>query len=147
MNDKQIVGVLHMINQGQMQEAQLALELGAGTNVVAFAGAVISDTTSADAALMQTASTVSIGAANSQASAQVQNATATQCATLTALLGSGFDTAYVSFQVADDDAALATIDGELLPCVANDVIRTEIQTLRELIASHLGQAQALMDGG
>lgn len=146
MSDAQIVGVLHEINQTQTQESGVALELGVGTTIVEFANEVISDTTSADAALTQAAASVSVGDATSATSAQVKATTATQCAALSADLGSDFDATYIDFQVNDAEAALQTIDDVLTPAVLNDVIWDQIQATRALVASHVAQAQTLLGG-
>jgi putative membrane protein len=150
MTDGQIVGVLHTINQGEIQEAQRAANAAVYSNVVTYAKMMVSDHTAGDTALLQAADSVAIAQEPSDIQTQLQSDTTQQMQTLDAQSGAAFDQTYVGFQVQDHEQALQTIDATLLPNAQNAVIRQEVQSARDLVAKHLQMAQSLaatQDGG
>ncbi len=147
LSDGQIVGVLHTMNLGEIQEAQLAVKTAVHSNVVTFANNMVSDHTAGDTALLQAAASVAIAEESSPTQTQLESDVTQQMQTLGPETGAAFDQIYVGFQVQDHQEALQTIDTMLLPSVQDAVIRQQVETARSAVADHLQMAQALSAGG
>jgi putative membrane protein len=134
LDDAQIVGALHALNEGEVQEGQLAAASAVRPDVVSFANQMVTDHSSADASLTQPA-------AESAISEQLRAKTSQDLATLRAQSAS-FDAAYVSLQVAGHEAALALID-MVLARTADPTLADELRAARDLVTGHLAHANAL----
>jgi putative membrane protein len=141
LSDAQIVGVLHAINQGEAQEGQLATTSAVRPDVASFASQMVTDHTSADAALTRT----SIAPADSSFSLQLQAQASHDLATLRTQTGPAFDQAYVTIQVADHQTALTILDRLLARYVTNAAVSDQIRASRDLVTSHLAHANALQE--
>lgn len=141
LSDAQIAGVLQTINQGEIQQGQLAQSSSVRPDVASFASQMVTDHSSADAALTQTA----IAPADSAIRLQLEAKASEDLATLRARSGPAFDSTYVGVEVADHEAALTVIDHLLVRYVTNPALRDQIKTTRDVVTDHLAHANALQE--
>jgi putative membrane protein len=159
LNDEQIVTIMHVANQGEIQEAQLALLHAIDTQVRNFANTMITDHTAADAALATLFAVPDAGPdadasaldaalladgglpnAPSSISATLQQETTLELQTLMLKTGAAFDLAYMSGQVATHSEVLQLIDTVLLPAASSAQLKTMLTQARTLWTMHLQAA-------
>jgi putative membrane protein len=164
LTDDQIVTVLHVANQGEIQEAQLALMRAIDTQVRNFANMMITDHTAADAALATLFAAADAGPdadaaidaalstdgglpiAPSTVSAMLLQETMLQIQTLMLKTGAPFDLAYMSGQVATHSEVLQLIDNMLLPQATSPALKMALMDARTLVAAHLRLAVQILNG-
>ncbi len=163
LNDEQIVTILHVSNQGEIQEAQLALTKAINTQVRNFANMMITDHTAADAALATLFAASDAGPdadaaldaalfadgglpnAPSWISATLLQETTLQLQTLMLKTGAAFDLAYMSGQVATHSEVLQLIDTVLLPAASSPALKATLMQARTVVANHLQMAIQILN--
>jgi putative membrane protein len=141
LDDAQIGGVTSAVNTGEIQQGRLAASR-ATTNEAREFGAMM--VTMHTAAQERQAALLSRLGLTPRESALSQQLTATAQSTLAELetkSGRDFDVAYLDAQIAQHRTTLQVIDTVLLPSVAADELRRELETARAEVADHLQMAE------
>ena len=143
LDDGQIVGVLHALYEGESDEGRVVANSAARAEIVSFADQVVTDDSSADAALTRDAASESIAPSDSPASAGLRGNTAQELATLKSETGSALAVSFVSFAAARERGALAILDRLLSRYASNPQLRARVASAREIVTDHLAHANAL----
>lgn len=143
MQPGEVTGMLAAIDQHEIDAAEQAR----GKNVT---GAVLDYANMLHKAHSENlAKTRTIGAANGAApvesgpvQAQKEKGQA-ELATLGALTGKAYETAYVDAMVKGHTEALAKLDNELIPSASNEAVKAHLTEARGHVAAHLEQGKTL----
>lgn len=142
LNDNQLAAVLQAVNQGEVQEAQLAESKARSPEVKAFARRMLRDHGQALSQENASFSRLLIVPSANPISQQLQSEVQTHLSDLQGLRGNDFDRSYVGEQIKDHNNALELLD-RAIPNVKNAELKAEMQSLRAKIASHLAEAERI----
>jgi putative membrane protein len=167
LEDSQIVTVLHVVNVGEILEAQFALKRATRSDVRDFASRMVTEHTTVDEMLRalfgddvasadratedkgesapeaNSSPDSEVPFAPSQVSRLFKRQTVLDLQQLRMIAPPEFDLGYITKQVAAHAAVLAVIDQLLLPSVQNQALRQQIEQTRTAVASHLESATAI----
>jgi len=141
LTDEQIAAVTDAIDNGELQQAQLAQQKAKSQEVKRFATQMQKahmDMKRTDAALYRR---LKITPQESMLSTQLQNDMKQMMDSLKDKTGSDFDKEYMDNQVKAHTAALDVIDNRLLPNAKDPQIKADLMTMRTHVAGHLKEAQ------
>ncbi|HEY4014087.1 MAG TPA: DUF4142 domain-containing protein [Polyangiaceae bacterium] len=139
-HDADVAAVLHSVNQGELDEAKLALAKSKNAEVRRFAQHMMvdhHDMMSKDKALL---SRIHVAPSDNGVSHQLKTDGRQELSTLDGDTGRDFDRAYMAAQVKGHQHALELID-QMLPRVENADFRAAIQAAREKVEHHLREAE------
>ena len=143
LDDGQIVGALHALYQGEADEGRVVARSAARAEIVSFADQVVTDDSSADAALARAAASESIAPNDSPVSVGIRGNAARELASLGNETGSALGVSFVSFAIARDEEALALVDHLLARYASDSLLRARVVSAREMVTDHLAHANAL----
>jgi putative membrane protein len=141
-HDADVAAVLRTVNQGELDEAQLALAKSKSADVRRFAQHMATDhreMLTKDKALL---SRIHVTPSDNVVSQQLKTDGRQELTTLQGDTGRDFDRAYMDAQVKGHHHALALID-EMLPSVENGDYKTAIQGARGKVEHHLQEAERI----
>ena len=143
LNDAQILAITNAANEGEIDQAKIALRTPrqGSPGEVAFAQMMVDQHGQAQRQSQQLATSAGITAESTAASTQLQSDSQNSLASLTGLNGSDFDKAYIDLQVKEHKDVLDTIDSKLLPAARNDELKKQLTEVRAKVADHLQRAQ------
>jgi putative membrane protein len=141
-NDK-IIKVAHVANEGEMEQAALAVRRGSDPRVRAFANQMLTDHKMADMKGERVASTDSLKPTDSATSDLLRRNAHKTMEELSQLRGNDLDRAYISAQVEEHSAVLQLIDDRLIPQATDQNVKNVLQEIRPAVARHLEQALTL----
>jgi putative membrane protein len=141
-NDAQIAAVVHAVNAGEIQEAQLAESKASSAEVKRFARDMVNHhramQSSATSAFQKANLTPSENAVSQQLTSDTQN----ELSMLQGVNGRDFDRDYIDSQVKDHSMALDLID-KMLPNAKDPQLKTMLQDARTKVEAHLRDAQRI----
>jgi putative membrane protein len=143
LTDEQILQIIHVANQGEIEQARLAQSKSKNPRVKKLAAMMIKDHTAADAKGMAVAKKGSLTPAPSATSTTLESEAKSVTSTLSSQSGADFDRDYVDIQVKEHQAVLDMIDQKLLPNAKNPNLIAFLNEVRPKIAKHLQHAQDL----
>jgi putative membrane protein len=142
LSDEQILQVVHVANQGEIEQAKLAKSKGQDPRTKKLAAMMITDHSAADHKTMALAKK-SGGPTPSSTSVSLQNDAQNATAILETQSGADFDKGYVDTQVKEHQAVLGIIDRQLVPNAKDADVKAFITEVRAKVAMHLQHAQDL----
>jgi putative membrane protein len=165
LNDAQVATLLHLANQAEIRQAQMAGERAVDTDVRDFAQRMIEDHTAADTALtylfsngsvspQADASTLLDAALSDDGGIPLVESGISQMLSSEASLhdqllqrktGEAFDLAYMTAQVAMHGELLRIIDNSLLPSAQNAALREQLQSTRNTVSMHSEHALEILN--
>jgi putative membrane protein len=143
LTEAEVGGVLVVVNDGEIQEGELAKTKATSSEVSAFAQRMIDEHTATKTRQATLFSNMGTSPAESAKSTQLKTEAAAMLTALQAKSGAEFDRAYLADQVTMHQTALDTIDAMLLPSARSEALRAELQKTRADVATHLAEARTL----
>ena len=137
LSDAQVVAIADLVNNAEIQQAELAQSKSQRPEVVNYAAMMIRDH-GLDRQKLETLGLSSVSSPVSQMlSAQGQQT----LSKLESASGADFDRTYMQTQVEEHQRVLDTIDRQLLPSAKNPQLRDHLQNMRGTVAHHLQAAR------
>jgi putative membrane protein len=144
LNDAQLAAVIHAMNDGEIQEAQLAESKASAASVKRYAQHLLSahrDMMNKNSALL---ARLQIIPSDNAVSNQIKSDSQNEMSTLQSMRGKDFDRDYVDAQVRNHNKALELVD-RVARLVKNAEFRAQLQSDRTRIESHLRDAERLQE--
>ena len=143
LSDGQIAAVLMTVDEGEIEQAQAALQRATDPEVRAFATHMVDQHTASKQAGTQLASQTGLKPLESPKSSELRANAAQQLERLNAADEANFDITYVSGQIEQHAAVLKLIEDQLLPAVNQPGLRDHLQNARGMVQEHLDRARQL----
>jgi putative membrane protein len=140
VNDGQISAVVDAANDGEIEQAKIAVKKAKNAHVKHFAQHMIDDHTKAESKLKSTDSKASITLQESPKSQEIKSGGESVLTSLRSQSGADFDKTYMDAQVDEHQKVLNTLD-RLIPQAQNDDLKKFLQECRTKVAGHLKMAQ------
>lgn len=141
MSDGEILHVLHVINQGEIKQAGLALEKSDDPQVLETARMIIKDHTASNERIAAVAEATGTSLEESPLSRGVQAQASKIQDGLADLSGPEFDRAYLQQQVELHEVALETVRSHLLPNATEPQVRQLLTASEPRLEQHRQQAE------
>lgn len=144
LSDEQIAQVIMTVNQGEIQQGQLAQQQATRSEVQQFAAQMVQDHTAANQQLQTGLQNLAMTPQESPLSQQLAAEANQLLATLrTANAGEDFDRAYMDSQVAEHAKVLFLMDTVLLLQTQRAELRQLARTARTQVQQHLNDAASI----
>lgn len=141
-SDDEIFGVLETINDEEIETAQLAKKWAKSKRVKEYAAMMIKDHTAANERQKSVRKNMDLRSTDSKLSDDIENDHEQKRRTLKEVAkGDPFDRAYIDMQVEAHAAVLNFIDTKLLPYAQMPDLRSELNTVRSSVESHMNMAK------
>lgn len=140
LNDAQLAAVVNALNQGEIQEAQLAQSKAQSADVKRFA---MHMATAHQSMLMKDQtlfSQLQITPSDNSVSQELQSDAQNQLSTLQSMRGKDFDRDYIDAQVKAHNQALELLD-RMIPNARNAQLKAALEAVRPKIQEHLQEAE------
>jgi putative membrane protein len=145
LTDGQIAAVVTVANMGEIEQANAALMKVQNQAVRDFAMMMVTMHSAAQARAMNVAASAGIAPQPNEVSMTVKDSSEDILSKIEAASMTEVDLVYMREQVSIHMRLLTTIDDLLLPSVSSAALRTELQTTRGEVMSHLAMAEAIVD--
>lgn len=142
LTDGEIAAVMHALNQGEIQQAELALQKSDNPEVISTAKMIIADHQNMDRQTMSLAGVPDIQPQENALSRSLRSQSKKTEEKLNKLSGSEFDHAYLEEQAKLHQQAIDTVQNELLPAAKSPQLRQQLTTAISTLQSHRQHAQA-----
>lgn len=143
LSDGQIAAILTTVDDGEIEQAQAALQRATDPEVRDFASHMIDQHTASKRAGAQLAAQTGIKPVDSPKSKELQASGAQQLQLLNSAEQTNFDITYLSGQIEQHTAVLKLIEDQLLPAVNLPALRDQLQNARGMVQAHLDQARQI----
>jgi putative membrane protein len=143
LTDSQIAAIANAANTAEVDEAKLAERKARNPRVKEFARMMIEHHGQAKADLAQLIPRLSMTPNTSQRLAQLQADAASTRTRLETAPAADFDQQYIDSQIEAHRKVLNALDTELIPNAINPELKSQLQSLRPKVQSHLQQAQSI----
>lgn len=143
LSDGQIASILTTVDDGEIEQAQLALEKATKPDVQAFAKHMVEQHTTAKQTGARLASQSNIQPADSPKSQELKQAGAQMLKQLNAADSNNFDITYMDGQIQQHSDVLKLIKEQLLPAVNEPALRDYLSQARDMVQQHLDQARQI----
>ncbi|MEO8877207.1 MAG: DUF4142 domain-containing protein [Polyangiaceae bacterium] len=143
LSDGEIAAITNAANQGEIDQAKLALKKAKSAKVKKFAQMMIDHHTAAMNDQVKLVNTAKITPSSNSMSQQIGTDGATALSSLQNDSGADFDKAYIDLQVNEHQQVLTTLDQKLIPAAANPDLKAALVAFEPKVAEHLKKAQAL----
>ena len=141
LSDSEIVHVADVVNNGEIEQAQLAKTKAESPMVKRFAENMIMDHRKAEQTDAKVVKREGIIPEESAAATEIAGASTAALEALRATEpGPEFDRLYIDRQVAQHEKVLDLLDKELIPSAANAKVESELQKTRGMASRHLTRA-------
>jgi putative membrane protein len=141
-SDDEIFGVLETINDEEIETAELAKKWAKNKRVKEFAAMMIKDHTAANERQKASRKAMDLRSTDSRLSSDIEGDKEQKRKTLKEVAkGDPFDRAYIDMMVESHAAVLEFIDTKLLPHAQMPDLRSELNTVRSSVESHLNMAK------
>jgi putative membrane protein len=140
LNDAQLAAVVQAINQGEIQEAQLAQQRAANPDVKRFARDMMTSHRNIMNEDQSVLSQAQITPSDNAVSQQLRTDSQSQMSTLEGMRGKDFDREYIDSQIKDHNKAIELID-RIIPNVKNPQLKAQLQNARPRLEAHLREAE------
>jgi putative membrane protein len=145
-SDSDIAAIVTNANQGEIDQAQVALTKASSPEVRAFAQMMITDHGNALTQARDLFSRKNITATDNDVSRNLVSNSQQTITAVSSYNGSEFDRQYIQSQVDVHQWLLNTLDQTLIPSAQNRDLRTFLQTQRTAVATHLDRARQILSG-
>jgi putative membrane protein len=143
ISDGDIAAITNAANQGEVDQAKLALKKAKNPKVKKFAQMMIDHHSKAIDDQAKLTTTAKITPSSNAMSQQIGTDGATALSSLQGDSGSDFDKAYIDLQVNEHQQVLTTLDQKLIPSAQNPDLKAALVAFEPKVAEHLKKAQAL----
>jgi putative membrane protein len=140
LNDAQYAAVVQAVNQGEIQEALLALTKATSSEAKRFARDMAFAHRNLENKLNGLLSNLELTPSENAISNQIKSDTQNELQTLQTMRGRDFDRDYIDMQVTNHNKALELLD-RIAPNVKSDELRIALTRVRPSIEDHLRQAE------
>jgi putative membrane protein len=140
LNDAQYAAVIQAVNQGEIQEALLALSKATSADTKRFARDMAFVHRNMENKLNGLLSNLELTPSENAISNQIKSDTQNELQTLQTMRGKDFDRDYIDMQVTNHNKALELLD-RIAPNVKSDELRIALTRVRPSIEDHLRQAE------
>lgn len=144
LSDGEILQVLHVIHQGEIEQAELALQRSQAPQVQQVAQMILADHRMADQQLDTMRQTIGVRLEESPLSEGVQLQAAEIREELASLSGREFDRTYLQKQVELHDVALDTVRSQLLPNADSPQVEQMLNQALPKLEMHRQEAQSAL---
>ncbi len=143
LTDDQIAGIVSAANQGEIDEAKVAVKHTKSSGVKDFANMMIKEHGDVKKDLKKLTKETKLSTSSSDEKKKIEENGKASVVRLKSLKAADFDKAYVDDQVKMHSDLLNTIDTTLLPTAKNDQLKALLTKIRPAVAAHLDKAKAL----
>ena len=143
LTDGKIITVTHVADEGEIEQAKLAMRRAIDPRVRAYAAELLRDHQDDDQRGEKIAVADKLQPATSATSDKLKRDAAKTYEYLALKEGLDLDRAYVSAQVEQHSAVLRLYDETLIPQATDQNVKSELQHVRPTLARHLEQALTL----
>lgn len=143
LSENQIAMITELANTAEVEQGKLAQTKAKNANVKRFAAMMVKHHTESKTDQAKLFKQLNLTPAQSQDATVLKDGADRTLGTLRGADGSAFDMAYVNSQVDEHQKVLDTIDQKLLPAAKSEDLVSGLKKMRETVASHLKEAQAL----
>jgi len=140
LNDAQLAAIVGAINQGEIQESQLAVNKATAADVKRFARDMSTAHREMQAKSTALLSRLQITPADNAVSNQLKSDTQNELSTLQTMRGKDFDRDYIDAQVRNHNKALELLD-RITPNVKNAELKAALTNDRPKVEAHLREAE------
>ncbi len=140
LNDAQLAAVLNAINQGEIQEAQIAQSRATAPEVKHLAQHLANAHQQIATKTQALFTRIQITPSDNSVSQQLQTDSQNELGALQGMRGRDFDRTFVDDQIKDHNQAIELID-RMIPNAKNPELKSELQTLRGRLENHLRDAE------
>jgi putative membrane protein len=142
-HDPHTVGIVIAANQGEVDQGNAAASRATNADVRAFAQMMVTDHTTALAAVRDTSSRAELTPLDNDTTAALQRGSRETITNLNTYSGADFDRTYMQSQVDLHQWLLNQLDRVLIPTTRNRDLRSLLETQRTSVAAHLEQARQI----
>lgn len=142
-HDPHTAGIVAAANQGEIDQGNAAQAKATNADVRAFAQMMVSDHTTALAALRDTATRNEMTPLDNDITAALQRGSRETITNLNTYSGAEFDRMYMQTQIDLHQWLLNQLDRTLIPTTRNRDLRSLLETQRASVAAHLEQARQI----
>ena len=144
--DDEIFGVLETINDEEIETAELAKQWAKSNRVKEYAILMIKEHRAANERQEETRQAMGLRATDSRTSDNIERNLDQKRETLEEVpTGDPFDRAYIDIMVESHASVIEMIDKDLLPNAQMPALRSELQSVRAAVESHLNIARQLQE--
>ena len=142
LNDAQLAAVIQAINQGEMQQAQLAEQRAAAPEVKRYARDMLTSHRNMMNEDQSVLSQAQITPSDNAVSQQLRTDAQGEMSTLEGMRGRDFDREFVDSQIKDHNKAIELID-RIIPNIKNPQLKAQLQNARPRLEAHLREVERL----
>jgi len=142
MSDEQILQVVETLNEGEINQAKLALSKSEDAGVKQVAEMILADHEMSEARLEQLEDKHDLDTADSALAAQIERLGETTLDGLKALDGEQFECAYLDEQEKQHKFALETVNDDLMPAAQSEHVKSVLAMSAPKLEHHLDLVQA-----
>jgi putative membrane protein len=143
LSEGDILGVTRAVNQGEVQQSQLARSRARSEDVRQFADQMITQHQNFMQQDHQFATRTGVAPQPSTLSRQLEQSASSTMRTLEGATANDFDRQYIDAQIRGHEQAIETISGTLLPSAQNGELRQSLMNVRTAAEQHLQHARAI----
>jgi putative membrane protein len=143
LSQAQIAQVTELANSGEIEQAKIAQAKAKSSSVKKFAAMMIKHHGEARTAQAKLYKQLGLTPQSSETATLLRADSDKAVGSLRAADGAAFDVAYIEGQVDAHQKVLDTIDRELLPAATDQALLSELNKMRETVASHLSEAKQI----
>jgi putative membrane protein len=142
-----MLSVLDAANQSEILPSQVALQKATSPDLKAYAQEMVTQHTALGDTMSGVARANGLAPADNPLAEGIRAQTAAATQRLQGLQGMDFDTAYAALMLQSHQAALSTLDEQLIPRARNAQLRTAMERdVRPMVQKHLGQIERIRVG-
>jgi len=145
LSDAQVLRVLATANQGEVAVGQLALAGAAVPSVKTFAQTMVTEHSAANVQVLGLVASKHLAPEASPVSEMLDREATEMLAALSQTPTAMFDRAYMEGQVTMHQEVLALLDDQLIPSASDADLKALLATLRMAVATHLVNAQTILE--
>ena len=142
-HDPHTVGIVIAANQGEIDQGNAAASRATNPDVRAFAQMMVTDHTTALAAVRDTSARAGLTPLDNDTTAALQRGSRETIANLDTWKGADYDRNYIQSQIDIHQWLLNQLDRVLIPTTRNRDLRSLLETQRAAVAAHLEQARQI----
>jgi putative membrane protein len=143
LDDGQIVAVVHVADQGEIEQARQAVRKARSERVKQYAQHMVTEHSAAEAKLTAVHTGPGSASQESAVTAQLRSSGNEIMGRLKSASGSDFDRAYIGAQVTEHAQVLDLLDNKLIPQAQNPDLRKALQDIRAKVENHLKMAETI----
>jgi putative membrane protein len=143
LTDGQIAEILTTVDDGEIEQAQVALKRATDPEVRAFATQMVDQHTASKQAGAQLATQASLKLAPSPKAEELKVASSQALERLSRADANNFDVTYIDGQIEQHATVLKLVQDQLLSAVNEPALRDHLNKTRDLVQQHLDHARQI----